>query len=194
MNDNHEFEEMRQQMQTLKKKLEQQEIVSDRLILRSMKRSMTSITRRYQVLMALGLLIIPYSYWAFVKLSGFSIAFWIGTCIFMVVCTAATYYNSHLLSDPGLMEHDLVETRERMARAKKFDSDWLFFGIPALMLWLGWFVYEVHRLSDNAFGDGLFWGGCIGGIIGGIFGYAIHAKTQRQYREIIEQIEDITRE
>ena len=41
---------------------------------------------------------------------------------------------------------------------------------------------------------GKFWGGCIGGIIGAIIGFVVHFKTQRQYQDIIDQIEDITAE
>ena len=61
-----ELEAMRQQMNTLKKKLEQQEIVNDRIIRHSMKQTAGNISRRYYIIMALCLLMIPYSYWAFV--------------------------------------------------------------------------------------------------------------------------------
>ena len=71
MNENFELEEMRQQMTTLKNKLDQQEIVNDRLIRHSMKKTAGNINRRYYMIMVLCLLMIPYSYWAFF-LSGFS--------------------------------------------------------------------------------------------------------------------------
>ena len=43
MNEHFELENMRQQMNTLKKKLDQQEIVNDRLIRRSMKNTAGNI-------------------------------------------------------------------------------------------------------------------------------------------------------
>ena len=187
-----ELENMRQQMNTLKKKLEQQEIVNDQMIRRSMKKNADTITRRYYMLMVIGLLMVPYGYWAFVKLSNFSVAFWIGTSILMLICTGATYYNmQHNLSDSNMMRNNLVEVRRKMARAKKFDADWLFFGIPAILLWFAWFVYEVNQSMGDCT-NALFWGGCVGGIIGAIIGFKIHFRTQRQYQEIIDQIEDIT--
>ena len=189
-----ELEDMRQQMQTLKKKLQQQEIVNDRLIRQSMKKNADNITRRYRVLIAVGLLMIPYGYWAFVVLSGFSIAFWIGSCLLMIACVAATYYNSRNVSEANLMHNSLVEVRKSMARAKKFDADWLYIGIPAVMLWFAWFIYEAYRVDGGTFGSGPFWGGCIGGCVGAIIGFRMHFKTQRQYQEIIDQIEDITTE
>ena len=181
-NENFELENMREQMATLKKKLDQQEIVNDRFIRHSMKQTAGNISRRYYMIMALCLLMLPYSYWAFVMLNGFSIPFWIFTCITMLVCCGGTFYNSRKLSDSNMMTNNLLEVRRRMASAKKFDANWL----------LGWFMYESYLLHPNAFFNGLFWAGCIGGIVGVIWGFSLHFKTQRQYQEIIDQIEDIT--
>ena len=194
MNENFNLEEMRQQMTTLKNKLNQQEIVNDRLIRRSMRNEVNSITRRYNIVMAIGILMVPYGYWCFVKLVGLSIFFWIVTSIFMLICAGATFYNSRKISDPGLMSHSLVEARKKVASAKKFESNWLLFGIPAVILWMGWFFYEIYQIQGGDFYNGFFWGGCIGGIIGAIIGIKIHLKTQHQYQDVIDQIEDLTAE
>ena len=190
-NENFELEDMREQMSTLKKKLNQQEIVNDRLVRRSMKNEVSTITRRYNIIMVLSVLTVPYFYWVFVKLSGFSMAFWIGSSIFMLICGGATFYNTRKINDPDMMSHSLIEARKKVASAKKFDVDWLKFGIPTVILWFGWFTYEVY-LQDNDLANGLFWGGCVGGIVGVIAGFKFHFRTQRQYQEIIDQIEDLT--
>ena len=194
MNENFNLEEMRQQMTTLKNKLNQQEIVNDRLIRRSMRNEVNSITRRYDIIMAIGILMVPYGYWCFVKLVGLSIFFWIATSIFMLICAGATFYNSRKISDPELMSHSLVEARKKVASAKKFESNWLLFGIPAVILWMGWFFYEIYQIQGGDFYNGFFLGGCIGGIIGAIIGIKLHLKTQRQYQDVIDQIEDLTAE
>ena len=194
MNENFNLEEMRQQMTTLKNKLNQQEIVNDRLIRRSMRNEVSNINRRYNIIMAIGILMVPYGYWCFVKLVGLSIFFWIATSIFMLICAGATFYNSRKISDPGLMSHSLVEARKKVASAKKFESNWLLFGIPAVILWMGWFFYETYQIQGGDFYNGFFWGGCVGGIIGAIIGIKLHFKTQRQYQDVIDQIEDLTAE
>ena len=194
MNNDFELENMRQQMTTLKNKLNQQEIVNDRLIRRSMKNEVNTITRRYYIIMALGLFMIPYGYWCFVKLCGLSLFFWIATSIFMLVCVGATFYTLRKINDPDMMNRNLVEARKKVASAKKFEANWLFFGIPAVVLWLSWFLYETYQLHGGALSNGLFWGGCIGGIIGAICGLYLNFKTQRQYQDIIDQIEDLTAE
>ena len=193
-NNDFELEEMRQQMTTLKNKLDKQEIVNDRLMRRSMRNEVSTINRRYNIIMALCVLMIPYGYWCFVVLSHLSIAFWIVTSIFMLVCGVATFYNSRKISDPNLMNHNLVEARKKVASAKKFEANWLLFGIPAVILWFSWFVYEIYQIQGGDFNNGFFWGGCVGGIIGAVCGIKVHLKTQRQYQDIIDQIEELTAE
>ena len=193
-NNDFELETMRLQMDTLKQKLDQQEIVNDHLIRHSMKNTASYISHRYYLIMALCLLMIPYSYWAFVRLNGFSIPFWIFTCITMLVCFGGTFYNTRKLSDSNMMTNNLLDVRRRMASAKKFDANWLLIGIPLGIAFLGWFMYESYQLHPGAFVNGLFWAGCIGGILGAIWGFSLHFKTQRQYQDIIDQIEDFTTE
>ena len=187
-----QFDDMRQQLNTLKKKLDEQDIVNDRLVRRSMKKEVNTIARRYYVIMAVGLLMVPYGYWCFVKLGGLSISFWIVTSIFMLVCVGATYYTLRKINDPNMMNRNLVEARKKVASAKKFEADWLFFGIPAVVLWFAWFMYESYQVHGDSLSSGFFLGGCIGGIIGAICGLSLNFKTQRQYQDIIDQIEDLT--
>ena len=192
MND-FELDNMRQQMETLKKKLEKQEIVNDRIIRQSMKKTASSISVRYYIVMALGLLMVPYMYFVFYEHFGLSLAFSIASGLFMLVCTAATYYNSLNLSNSNMMHGNLLDVRRRMARAKKFDANWLFFGIPAIIVWLGWLGYEFYQ-KDGDTALGMIIGAVIGGIIGAIIGFSMHFKTQRQYQEIIDQIEEMEEE
>ena len=190
MND-FELDNMRQQMDTLKKKLEQQEIVNDRIIRHSMKRSANNITRRYYALIVFAILGIPYCYWAFVHLAGLSVAFGIGTAVFILVSAAATFYNSRRLKATDLMHNNLIDVRRTVASAKRFDNNWLFFGYPAAALWFAWFIYEVWRNDPDAL-EPLIFGGTVGAIVGLIIGLSIHFRTQHQYQEIIDQIEEVT--
>ena len=187
-----ELEAMRQQMNTLKKKLDQQQIVNDHIIRQSMRKTAKSIKTRYYAIMALSLLMIPYTYLIFVERLGISLAFWIATAVFMLICCGATYYNSLNVNIPNAMGRNLIEVSNRMARAKKFDANWLFFGIPAVIVWLGWLTWEFYQLDAES-ARYMFYGIICGGIIGAICGYKMHFKTQRQYQEIIDQIEELTK-
>ena len=186
-----ELDTMRQQMNTLKKKLDQQQIVNDHIIRQSMRKTAKSIKTRYYAIMALSLLMIPYTYLIFIERLGISLAFWIATAVFMLICCGATYYNSLNVNIPNAMGRNLIEVSSRMARAKKFDANWLFFGIPAVIVWLGWLTWEFYHL-DAETARYMFYGIICGGVVGSILGFRMHNKTQEQYQEIIDAIEDIT--
>ncbi len=195
MNENFEMENMRQQMNTLKKKLQEQEIVNDRIIRQSIRNTASTINRRYFIVMILCLLIIPHSYWTFIKLSGFDFSFWIGTSIFILCCAGATLYNMNRNARAtNMMRNNLVEVRREIARSKKFDTDWLWVGFPSLILWFGWWTYEVWKYYGSDAAQTFMVAGGIGAIIGGALGFYMHTKTQCQYQEIIDQIEDLTEE
>ena len=185
-----DLDNMRQQMETLKKKLEQQEIVNDRILRQSMKKTANSISVRYYIVMAIGLLMVPYTYFVFYENLGLSLAFSIASGILMLICVGATYYNNLNLSNSNLMRENLLDVRRRIARAKKFDANWLFFGIPAIIVWLAWLGYEFYQ-KDAETAKLMIIGAVVGGTIGAIIGFTMHFKTQRQYQEIIDQIEDI---
>ena len=92
--------------------------INDRLIRRSMKNDAGKITRRYYIIIAFCFVMIPYTYLVFTMNLGLSLAFWIGTSIFMLVCAGATYYNSQNVANANMMSSNLVEVGRRMARAK----------------------------------------------------------------------------
>ena len=187
-----QFEEMRMQMEMLKSKLDKQEIVNDRILRKSMKKNMNNITRRYTILVVLALLMIPYAYYVFVSMMGYSIGFWIATVVFMLICSGFTVWNGRDLYTGNLMEKNLLEVRQKMALAKKRDNQWMLFGFPMLILWLAYFVYEVYQKGGAEEVHTLLMASAFGGAVGLILGLTIHFKTQREYQEIIDQIEEVT--
>ena len=190
-NNDFDLETMREQMAALKKKLEKQEIVNDHYIRQSMRKAVGNINRTYMWLIVLGLLMIPYGYWAFVMMLGFPVLFWVATSIFMLICAGASFYNKRNLNDANMMSNNLVEVRRRIANAKKFENNWLFVGIPLLLMWLAWFFWEIYKQNNDFINEPLFIGGIVGTAIGTIIGLSIHFKNQRQYKEIIDQIDEL---
>ena len=185
----YELDEMRQQMAILKDKLENQTIVNDRFIRRSIKNGVSTINKRYLVIGIVALAMIPYGYWAFVMLNGMSIAFWLASCVMMLLVVGFMIYNSQDLRDHNLMNNNLVDVKRKVAVAKKRDANWLWIGIPIALAWGAWAVYEMsQKFPDNEFLVPCLIV-CI--LVGALFGLKVHFKTQSHYREIIEQIEDL---
>ncbi len=185
------LEEMRQQMTILKNKLEKQEIISDRMLRKAMKKNIVDINRRYLIIATVGLLMIPYGYWAFVMMGGMSIGFWLMCSFGMVVSFCYTLWNGKDLRDKHLLETDILTARKKVARAKKRDHEWLKFGIPFGILFIIYFAYEAYRLYGAEGEWHMLIVGVICGLIGCAVGVKLHFSTQRKYQDIIDQIDDL---
>ena len=185
----YELDEMRQQMAILKDKLENQTIVNDRFIRRSVKRGVSTINKRYLVIGIIALALIPYGYWAFVMLGGLSVALWLASCVMMLIVVGFMIYNTRDMRDKDLMNNNLLDVKRKVALAKKRDANWLWFGIPMALAWGSWAVYEMSQKMGNT---EYFLPFCIVFILAGVLvGLNIHFKTQRHFSDIIEQIEDL---
>ena len=182
---------MRQQMAMLKKKLEHEEIVNDRLMRRSMRKNVSSINTRNLLICILSLLMIPNCYWIFIMVCEFNILFWVFTALFNVACIVYTYYNTKEIIDPHLMENNLVDVRRKVGRAKKLNAQWLFIGIPFIVIWLSWLTYEIYHSGGQEALKAFMYPCLFGAVLGGVLGFRVFTKTQRQYQEIIDQIEEL---
>ena len=186
----YELDEMRQQMAILKDKLEKQTIVDDRVIRRAIKHSASTINKRYLVISIIALAMIPYGYWALVKLNGLSIPLWIASCVMMLMVVGFCYFNGRAMRDPHLADGNLHDTMQRVAAAKRRDNNWLWLGIPmatAWAVWVGWEMAQKMGVENLKFFMPFFIICLVAGIL---IGLAVHFKTQRHYRDILEQIED----
>ena len=179
-------DDLQSQMQALKSILEKQTIVNDKILRRAMNRNSKWISRKYIISIIACVLMVPYTMTA-MRWIGFSLPFNIVTSLFFITAGVYTYYNMKALRQAFKPENSLIETNRGIARAKKMDADWLMLGIPFVTVWLGWFCYEGYNITN---GMPLL----IGGAIGGVAGFSVHFKIQRKYREIMENIEDITDE
>lgn len=190
---NNDFEEMRQQMNILKEKLQKQEIVNEKVFRRSTRQSLSGIKRRYTFVSILCILMVPYSYWAFVKLTGMSIWLWLATCILMLIAFVYTQYTGRYISS-RVFEEDLVQARTKVAKAKKLDHDWLKIGIPLIVLWLAYFGYEMYKVTEGDDGLLILVMCVVCGLLGAAVGLKVHFKNQDNYESIIEEIDDFTKE
>ncbi len=188
-----DFEEMRQQMNILKEKLQQQEIVNEKVFRRSTRKSLKGINRRYTFVSILCILMVPYSYWAFVKLTGMSIWLWLATCVLMLIAFVYTQYTGRFISS-RVFEKDLVQARAKVAKAKKLDHEWLKIGIPLIVLWLAYFGYEMYKVTGGEDSIYIVVMCVVCALLGGAVGLKIHFKNQDNYEQVIEEIDDFTKE
>ena len=186
-----ELDEMRQQMAILKNKLDDQTIVNDRLIRRAVKNSVSTINKRYLVISIIAFAMIPYGYWTFVKLNGLSISLWIVMSVIMLAVIGFCIYNGHEMRKNDFVSNNLLETKRKALKAQKRDAMWPYFGIPVAIGWAAWVGWEMTQKLEGDFLKYFIPWFIICVTAGALLGLKVHFKTQRHFRDILEQIEDV---
>ena len=194
-NESFELEEMRQQMAVLKKKLEQQEIINERMASKtrkSVEKFMDRFNKECKFDWIMALLFIPLNYYFFVNRLGFSIPFWIISCLYSPIRLYFRKKEKSSFPEKGLHGDNLIEAQKNLIMAKKSHRQWFKYDLAlntAFPACLAWEIYQKY----------LWWGffpiykWLIVGVIAG-FGLFLldFFLRQRKYKEILEQIDDLT--
>lgn len=183
--------EMQQQLRQMKEKLEGETIVNDKLLRNAYRKTLGSLQRKalrqtiigiVAMLLSLNLLNI-----------GFSIPFVIATEVMLAFCLAATIIINNRLPS---MNTDLVTAAKGIVRFRKGYANWLWIGIPLLILWLGGMVYEI--MKNEAFPSvakyAMLIGLGVGIVIGGSIGLMLRHNILSKSDETLAQIKDLTSE
>ncbi len=188
-----EFEEMKAQLALLNKKLEKETIVNERLIRRSMKEKASSLRRKAIVESIISAIMIPYFIWVMPELIGLSTGFCIFVCFMLALALGYNYYiHSHFRPDE-FVYGDLVKAKKNTLMLKKFYANWLkFIGIPFIIVFLGWFAYEIKQHFQGEELQSVLGSMVIGLVLGVIIGTYRYLKTQRMADAILDQIEELS--
>jgi uncharacterized membrane protein YbjE (DUF340 family) len=188
-----EILEMREQLAALKKQLDTQEIINDRLIKEAMSSKLSSINRSAVWICVVCLIMIPMGYLNFQRL-GLSEPFCIATSLLFVICAAAMIISHYRIHKRDIFSGNLVTVYKEVARMKKIYNSWHYWSIPIVVVWFGWMEYEIYinLANEDIYAlIGVSIGGIVGGIIGGIIGLRIHKRTLRTADDLLRQIEEL---
>ena len=186
-----ELNEMKEQISLLRRKLEKETIVNEKLIRASMRDKLKAVKRRSYILCAVVIAAIPL--WAS-PIFNYHSSWFIGTSIaFLLIGVAYEIYCNQLLSTQNYSNGNLIDEAHKLSRYKQLSRQWHWFSIPFLCIWLPWFVYEATTAA-GFFAKIVLIGALIGGVIGGTIGLTIYRKGQNAVSEVIEQIEELTEE
>ena len=191
-----ELNEMREQLATLKKQLNTQEIINDRLIKEAMGRKLSALNNSAIWICIVCLVMIPLGYFNFQRM-GYSEAFCIATSALFLICLIAMIFSHYRIHKRDVFSGNLVTVYKEVARMKKIYKSWHYWSIPMLIVWFGWLEYEIYLNQANEDMFALLMisaSGIFGGIIGGIIGLRIHKRTLRTADDLLRQIEELQRQ
>ena len=185
------LEEMKQQMSLLKKKLEQQNIVNEKMLRTAMKKKLFSLKKKGRALFVLGIFVALWAPGYFTVL-GFSRLFCAATAVMLFFCAFKTYqyHRSNMnLWEMDFSERNLVELAEELTLLRTRYKNWYKIAWCFLIPWFVWMAYEASKI----YGQELVWyfgGSAVGLIIGGMIGTRINNTMIRRTDELLEQIKE----
>ena len=117
MENNNDFEEMRQQIGLLKSKLDDQRIVNEDIIRHVVQQKMNTVNRVGWMVVIIGLLEIPLVLWVFRSLCGFS---W----LFCIITALNRPVNAAFFREPGTINVTLNANGEPKVGGTKANDAW----------------------------------------------------------------------
>ena len=183
-----ELDQMKQQLEMLKKKLETQNIINEKIIRSAMKSKLGNINRMGRFFFIIGILV---AIWAPVFFAHMGCSMWFcgGTFAMLLFCALKTLQYHRELWKLDINSSNIVETGKKVARLRNRYRDWKRIAYPMVAVWLIWVCIEIYLI----YGHDAIWfcsGGIFGGLIGGIFGTRMNNKVIHAADELLGQIKD----
>lgn len=189
MEENTVLEDMRQQISLLKEKLENENIINDKLLRASMRQRLGIIRRNQVIEYVCALYVIIFGSISF-RMIGFDWWFIIVTIALMIACMGINFYIHHNFNSQDLYSDDLLTVAKTMRQLKHRYIKYLYFGIPAIVVWLALLFFQMQSvLSEEAF-IAMSIGTAVGVIIGAAIGLVMNLKVRKACDDIIRQIEN----
>ena len=181
--------EMQQQLQQLKKKLDSQKIVNDNILRNSLRKGLFRLRIKSNVPVIAAFAIIMMA--PFIYNFGFSIYFVVFTVLLIVAAAIASLVNNWRLPR---MDSDLVRQTTDLIKFRKVYADWIKYSLPALAIWIIWFLIEVF--TSMGFNDDMKLGIITGAACGLVIGMLLGLKNRRDILggvdEMLSHIDDLT--
>ncbi len=180
--------EMQQQMQLLKDKLSKQTIVNEQMMRNAFGRGIKDLRSNYSVktIAAIaGMLGCPSFY-----ILGCSLYFVIFGELMMLIALVATIYANRLIPK---MDDEVLIAAQNLTRFKKINAEWIKYGIPVMVVWLGWLIVELFSGEEFTASQAY---SMIGGIaasltVGMCIGLRIRREIMRGVDELMAQIKEM---
>ena len=145
-----EMEQLRSQVAEFKSRLEQQEIVSRRMLDAAMKGHVSWIKQMSVWGGVVELVILPLLVYAR-SIVGVS---WLPTIVLAMVIVFEAFFNFWNVStirDKYLLANNVISAQQRLRTFKRREKLYTFIAIPFILLWLVWFLFDIYSGKNIPF-------------------------------------------
>lgn len=196
-----ELEQMREQMQMLRDKLDKQKIINDKLVRRAVKSRMSWMKR----FIYLEFCVIPLLALCWLGLKTFIGLSW-PNYVFMVIMTIVDAVWDYRINVASLRierieQENLLDTLHCLARMKQMRTRSFCIMMPFLIVWIVWTGMEMWMGLDDKMAAGRiigyaarggFWGFLLSVPLSVFVIVHIYRKMQRTNDELIQQIRELS--
>ena len=185
-----DIESMRIQLETLKKKLDEQQIVNDKLVRRAMSNKMSWIMK---FLWTELFVLLPFAVLAFINLKsmvpGMSWYPVIAILVFMLACIVIDLYVNYT-SENDWKSENLISTGMKLVKMKRLRWMQVAINLPIVFILFVWLFYDLEFEGKDA----MVCGSVVGGVIGMAIGIGVLIRMNRTNDELICQIRELKEE
>ena len=146
-----ELEELRSQVAEFKNRVEQQEIVSRRLLREAMKGHVSWI-KQMSIWCSVGeLVILPFLVYALRSIVGVS---WLPIIVIGLVIVGEAvfnFWNVSTIRDKHLAVDDVLSAQQRLITFKRREKLYTYGILPFIFLWVIWLLFDVYYGTDIPF-------------------------------------------
>ena len=190
-----EVDELREQLALFKQRLDQQEIISDRLMRRSMNARISIFTKGSVIADIFGLLMMPLIILA-LHMAGAS---WYMGIVIVIAIIAELAYNivaHRKLNQLFTTDNDMLTVRRGLIKFKRNEHLQMLISIPLIFLWALALCWQLGAFSDDPTGRGAVFGAniAIGGSIGLLIAFGIYLWEMRRINRSIREIDELSAE
>jgi hypothetical protein len=146
-----ELEELRSQVAEFKNRMEQQEIVSLRLLKEAMKGHVSWI-KQMSIWGSVGeLVILPFLVYALRSIVGVSWLPIIGVVLMLVGEAVFNFWNVSTIRNKHLAVDDVLSAQQRLITFKRREKLYTYGILPFIFLWVVWLLFDVYYGTDIPF-------------------------------------------
>jgi len=191
-----EVDELREQLALFKHRLNQQEIINDRLMRRSMNARISIFTKGSVVADIFGLLMMPLIILA-LHMAGAS---WYMGIVIVIAIIAELAYNivaHRKLNQLFTTDNDMLTVRRGLIKFKRNERLQMLIAVPFLFLWLLAFYWQVG-VFDGELRGGASAAGLVSSIVGIVLGlficFGFFVWEMRRVNRSVREIDELSKE
>ena len=190
-NNYQELEELRGQVAEFKNRMEQQEIVSRRLLKEAMKGHVSWIKQMSIWLSVAELVFLPLLVYALRSIVGVSWLPIIAVGLLIVGEAVFNFWNVSSIRNKHLAVDDVLSAQQRLINFKRREKLYTFGILPFIFLWIVWVLFDVYHGTDIPFpsSDRLLVDFVVTAIVLAAFFY-IFSREMRSLNKAIMNIDD----